>query len=66
MTLFVTDGAAAVGIGDSKSWIYLGEDGNMDDKKKAKLILSPKENAARYGDLIESEEFSIEETNHEE
>ena len=46
--------------------IYLGEDGNMDDTKKAKLIVSPKENAARYGDLIESEEFSIEETNDEE
>ena len=44
--------------------IYLGEDGNMDDKEKAKLILSPKENAARYGNLIE--EFSIEETNDEE
>ena len=38
----------------------------MDDTKKAKLIVSPKENAARYGDLIESEEFSIEETNDEE
>ena len=42
--------------------IYLGEEGSMDDKEKASLTLSPKEDAGRYGNLIKG--YSIKNSNN--
>ena len=49
------------GIIFSSTNINLGEEGSLDDKEKAKLTLSPKENARRYGNLIKG--YSIKNNN---
>ena len=49
-------------IFSSSTNIYLGEEGNMDDKEKASLTLSPKEGAGHYGNLIKG--YSIKNSNN--